>query len=91
MPVGLSRDVAARQLAGLSDDLTIEQVIVRVLPDGRLSRADAAKYLGCSIKTLAMWKWQGTGPRWVLVGGRVFYYRHHLDEYIEQRGAVATS
>ena len=81
----LSREVTARQLAGLSDGPHIEQVTVRVLPDGRLSRAEAAKYLGRSAKTLAMWKWQGTEPRWVLIGGRVYYYHQDLDNYIRQQ------
>ena len=34
----------------------IEQVRVRVLPDGRMSRKDAATYLGRAEKTLAMWE-----------------------------------
>ena len=83
--MGLSRDATARQLAGLSDGPNIDQVVVRVLPDGRLSRVDAAKYLGRTPKTLAMWKWQGVGPRWVIIGGRVFYYRRDLDDYIREQ------
>jgi hypothetical protein len=82
--VALSRDVTSRELAGLSDGPNIEQITVRVLPDGRLSRAEAAKYLGRASKTLAVWKWQGTGPRWILIGGRVFYYRKDLDDYIRK-------
>ena len=39
----------------------IEQVRVRVLPDGRLSRKDAAAYLGRAEKTLAMWHLGGKG------------------------------
>ena len=50
----------------------IEQVRVRVLPDGRLTRKDAAKYLGRAEKTLAMWEMEAKGPRSVLVGGRRF-------------------
>jgi hypothetical protein len=51
----------------------IDQVRVRVLPDGRVSRADAAKYLGREAKTLAQWAWEGRGPKVVRVGGRCFY------------------
>ena len=32
----------------------VEQVKVRVLPDGRMTREDAASYLGLKSKTLAM-------------------------------------
>ena len=60
----------------------IEQVCVRVLPDGRLTRKDAAKYLGRSEKTLAMWGMEAKGPASVLVGGRRFYFRDALDAFI---------
>lgn len=64
------------------DPSPIEQVRVRVLPDGRMTREDAARYLGRTPKTLAMWQLQGTGPRSVLVGGRRFYFRTDLDAFI---------
>ena len=60
----------------------IEQVCVRVLPDGRLTRKDAAKYLGRSEKTLAMWEMEGKGPPSLKVGGRRFYFKDQLDAFI---------
>ena len=60
----------------------ITQVQVRMLPDGRMSRQDAAKYLGMQDKTLAAWAVSGKGPRSVRVGGRCFYYRNDLDAFI---------
>ena len=65
----------------------IEQVRVRVLPDGRLTRKDAAKYLGRAEKTLAMWAMEARGPRVVRVGGRCFYFKNALDAFI--RGEAA--
>ena len=65
----------------------IDQVRGRVLPDGRLARKDAAKYLGRAEKTLAMWETQGKGPPSVLVGGRRFYFKDDLDAFI--RGEAA--
>jgi Helix-turn-helix domain len=65
----------------------VEKVIVRQLPDGRLSHTDAAKYLGMAEKTLAMWRLCGKGPRSVKVGGRVFYYRRDLDAFITGEAA----
>jgi hypothetical protein len=62
--------------------LAVETVRVRGLPDGRLSRADAARYLGVTPKTLSMWQLEGKGPPSVKVGGRVFYYRSALDAFI---------
>lgn len=66
---------------------TVDQVRVRILPDGRMTRADAAKYLGHAEKTLAMWQLNGKGPPSKKVGGRVFYYRADLDRFI--RGEAA--
>ena len=66
---------------------TIEQVRVRVLPDGRMTRKDAAKYLGRAEKTLAMWELEKKGPPSVLVGGRRFYFKSVLDAFI--RGEAA--
>ena len=60
----------------------VEQVTVRVLPDGRMTRDDAARYLGAQSKTLAMWQMLGKGPRSVKVGGRVFYYLTDLDAFV---------
>jgi hypothetical protein len=60
----------------------IELVKVRILPDGRMARGDAARYLGHQPKTLAMWALQGKGPRSLKVGGRVFYFKHDLDAFI---------
>ncbi len=66
---------------------TVEQVRVRVLPDGRMDRRNAAKYVGRATKTLAMWGLAGIGPRSVLVGGRRFYFKTDLDAFIN--GEVA--
>lgn len=72
-------------------DGAVEQVRVRVLPDGRMTRDDAARYLGHQPKTLAMWTLQGKGPRSVKVGGRVFYYRADLDAFIRGEAAAAAA
>lgn len=65
----------------------IEQVRVRVLPDGRMTRKDAAAYLGRAEKTLAMWGLEAKGPQSILVGGRRFYFKAVLDAFI--RGETA--
>ena len=60
----------------------IEQVRVRVLPNGLMNRRNAAKYLGRKPKTLAIWQTEGKGPKSVLIGGRRFYAQTILDEHI---------
>ena len=58
----------------------VDRVRVRVLPDNRVSRIDAAKILDRKPKTLADWKLKAWGPRPIIVGGRVFY---DYDEVLE--------
>lgn len=52
---------------------SIEQVKIRVLPDGRVSRSDAALYLGLREKTLRQWALDGKNLEVLKVGGRCFY------------------
>ena len=68
----------------------IEQVRVRVLPDGRMSRRDTATYIGTAEKTLAMWQLEGKGPPSVLVGGRRFYFKDDVDAFIRGKPARAS-
>lgn len=65
-----------------SSNAAIETVRVRVLPDGRLTRRDAAAYLGHAEKTLAMWELSKKGPPSVKVGGRRFYFKDDLDAFV---------
>tara|TARA_B100000315_G_C14126480_1_gene384931 strand:- start:232 stop:465 length:234 start_codon:yes stop_codon:yes gene_type:complete len=62
----------------------VEPVRVRVLPDGRMNRSNAAKYLDKATKTLAMWAMAGKGPPVHRSGGRCFYYLQELDDYIAE-------
>lgn len=67
---------------------TLRTLDVVTLPDGRMDAKNAATYCGLSVKTLAMKRCDGTGPKFVKLG-RVFYFRDDLDEWL--RGARATS
>ena len=75
----MERDVDAMS----SDPVQIQRVRVRVLPDGRMTRKDAAAYLGLAEKTLAMRQLEGKPPRSVKIGGRRFYYKEELDALIQ--------
>lgn len=63
---------------------SVDSPRVRILPDGRMARADAAVYLGRKPKTLAIWHTKGKGPRSVLVGGRRFYYLSDLENFVTE-------
>jgi predicted DNA-binding transcriptional regulator AlpA len=71
-----------------AESIAIEQVRVRVLPDGRMRREDAARYLGLASKTLSNLQLQGKGPRPIKISGRVFYYRRDLDRFIQEQVAA---
>ncbi len=55
-------NVAGREIESHKADL--EPIRVRVLPDGRMDRENAAKYLGKKPKTLAMWQLLSNLMRW---------------------------
>jgi len=69
---------------------TVTQVEILVLPDGRMDTGNAAGYIGVAEKTLAMWRCQGTGPRFIK-RGRVFYYKEDLDEWLGQATRVTST
>lgn len=60
---------------------------VHITPDGRVSRVEAARFLGFKPKTLAEWHRLGIGPASFLVGGRRFYRLDELERYA--RGEVS--
>jgi hypothetical protein len=70
-----------KEVMGMQES-AIDHVRVRILPDGRMSRSEAAKYIGRATKTLAQWVVDGRGPKSVRVGGRVYYFKGDLDRFI---------
>jgi hypothetical protein len=64
------------------ENAAVDQVRVRILPDGRMRRPDAARYIGVSEKTLANMRTRGEGPPPTRILGRIFYYRSDLDRFI---------
>jgi len=64
------------------------EAAVRVTPDGRVSRKDAARFLGFQPKTLAEWHRLGVGPNSCLVGGRRFYRIDELRLYANGERSV---
>lgn len=72
------------------EQIEVETIRIRILPNGRMDRENAAKYLNRKPKTLAMWSMQGKGPTVHRAGGRVFYYREELDRFIAEGDAPST-
>lgn len=64
---------------------------VRMFPDGRMDRPNAAIYTGFSVKTLAMHASKGTGPKFQKIGGRVFYRREDLDEWVRSFPVITST
>jgi predicted site-specific integrase-resolvase len=44
-----------------------------------------AERWGINIKTLERWRWQGTGPKFLKIGGKVLYREEDVDAYEESR------
>ena len=45
---------------------------------------EAAKLLGRSPTTLKRWRYEGVGPTWIEISGRVSYDKKSLLEFIQQ-------
>src|SRR4051795_11414876 len=77
--MGLSRDLTARNLAGLSDGR-------------RLRTSEAAAYLGVGESTLEKWRCSGQGPVFECAGTRIVVYRvADLDAFLAARRVNSTS
>jgi hypothetical protein len=55
----------------------------------QMNTEQAAKYLGFKKGTLNIWRYQGRGPKYIRMGGRIFYFKSDLDWYRNNR-RVAT-
>ncbi len=62
--------------------VAVEISSVRSTPDGRLTRADAATYIGVKSKTLAEWSRLGKHLKPIRVGSRIFYLRADLEAFV---------
>jgi hypothetical protein len=60
----------------------MEEVKIMVLPDGRVDRANAARFLGLAPKTLAEYFRLGKGPASCKGGGRRFYKLDDLKAFV---------
>lgn len=53
--------------------MVVDEIRVRVHPDGRVSRKESASFLGVKPNTMAIWAMKGVGPRPIKTGSRTFY------------------
>ena len=56
-----------------------------------VSPENAAERLGVQPSTLANWRWNGGGPRYLKVGGRVRYRLYDLAEWLDAQARASTS
>jgi hypothetical protein len=68
----------------------VKSVEVVTYPDGRMDAKNTAAYLGLAVKTLAMMRCAGSGPRFVK-RGRVFYFKDDVDAWMAGDGPVSST
>lgn len=69
---------------------SIKTMSVQIYPDGRMDTANTAAYTGYALKTLAMMRSKGTGPKYVK-RGKVFYYREDVDKWMLATKVISTA
>lgn len=52
------------------------------------SRAELAEYTGIAPQTLARWASEGTGPKYIKLGGAVRYLKRDLLEWLNAQSAA---
>jgi predicted DNA-binding transcriptional regulator AlpA len=60
-------------------------------PDQVLTPEETASVLRCALSSLARWRWNGEGPRFIKVGGNVRYRRRDLREWMDSRAHTSTT
>ena len=68
----------------------IVSIIVSTYPDGHMDTHNASKYTGLSDKTLAMFRCNGKGPKFIK-RGRIFYYQSDIDEWMNANGRITST
>ena len=66
----------------------IDSVEARTLT---LAPQEAAECLGIGVATLANWRWNGRGPRFVKLGGRIRYRAIDIVAYLDAQTRASTS
>ena len=67
----------------------IDQPIVTMAADERMTPDQAGKYQGNSKDTLAKWRAKGIGPKFVKTEtGRIFYFKSDIDDYWQSQRVV---
>jgi len=62
-----------------------------IFSDGRMTPKDAALYTGFKEGTLANWRIQGIGPKYIKINNRIFYYQKDLDDYMRSGGYLTST
>jgi predicted DNA-binding transcriptional regulator AlpA len=55
-----------------------------------LNQLELAHRWAISPRTLERWRWQGEGPRFIKIGGRVVYRVEDIEAYEAERAANST-
>ena len=61
-------------------------------PIRHLNQVELARRWSLSHRTLERWRWEGRGPRYLKIGGRVVYRLSDIEAYEadQQRNAIAS-
>ena len=61
-------------------------------PIRHLNQVELARRWSLSHRTLERWRWEGRGPRYLKIGGRIVYRLSDIEAYEadQQRNAIAS-
>lgn len=73
----------SRKLKALNIDAKAKQVEVEILPDGRMTLKEAAKFLGFTPHSLYRHHHDAEMPPYVKIRKRIFYYYNDLVKWVD--------
>ena len=76
-------DVIISEMDVLIRNAIRDELASKLETSDKMTKAEAAEYLGLKPSTLSKWITDGKGPKYLKAGSRVYYRKEWLDEYLD--------
>jgi hypothetical protein len=87
------RSAVVERIPPCNENAGSQQIQVDIVEQKFLTPVEVCSRYGnsISVRTLGNWRWNGTGPEFVKIGGKVLYKLCDLERWEESRKASSTS
>ena len=75
----------------LSGDHQLKEYNMKKENESLLTQDEVSNMLDLAVPTLRKWRWEGKGPKFVKLGGRILYRESDIWAYINENVKSSTS